>query len=86
MEFYVYVIKNRQKDKIYIGQTSDIENRLKRHNGLLPSRGNSYTKINKGIWEVIYKEEHDIRKEAVRREKYLKTHVGRDWLKKVLGG
>ncbi len=34
--FYVYVIKNELSNKIYIGQTADLEKRLKRHNGELP--------------------------------------------------
>lgn len=51
----------------------------------MPSRNNSYTKINKGPWKVIYKEELGTREEAVERERYLKSHTGRDWIKKVVG-
>ena len=79
--FWVYVIINN-KDKIYIGQTSNLENRLNRHNGFLSNKKTSYTHINKGLWEVVYQEEYTSRKEAVMREKYLKSHIGRDWLRK----
>lgn len=82
--FTVYVIRNGS-GKIYIGQTKDWKKRLMRHNGVLVSKARSYTKINKGSWEIIYREEYNTMQEAVRREKYLKSHHGRDWLKNKLG-
>lgn len=82
--FWVYVIVN-ELGKKYTGQTSDLEIRLKRHNGELPSKSSSFTKINKGSWKLIYKEELESRKETLERERFLKSHVGRNWLKKVLG-
>lgn len=84
--FYTYIIKNKEKNKIYIGQTSDIEKRLKRHNGILPSKASSYTKINKGNWELIYKEKYNTRGEAIRREIHLKSHQGRDWIRSTIMG
>lgn len=78
--FWVYVIKN-ENNKIYIGQTSDLSKRLKRHNNILINSKKSYTSKNKGNWEVIYKEEFNTRKEALKIEKYLKSHHGRNWLK-----
>ncbi|MDD5415852.1 MAG: GIY-YIG nuclease family protein [Candidatus Daviesbacteria bacterium] len=82
--YSVYVIKSKTTGKIYIGQTGNLESRLARHNGLLPSKIKSYTKINKGPWNVVYKEEYNTRQEALKREKYLKSHIGRDWLKNIL--
>ena len=81
--YYVYVIKN-ENHKTYIGQTEDLDKRLKRHNGLLLSKLRSYTKVNKGIWELVYNEEFITRNEAIKREKFLKSHIGRDWLKAIL--
>jgi putative endonuclease len=83
--FWVYAIRNERSGKIYIGQTSDLNRRLKRHNKLLPTKLRSYTAINKGFWVVIYKEQYQTRSEAIKREKYLKSHIGRDWLKTILG-
>jgi len=82
--FWAYVIKN-QFGKNYIGQTMDLTKRLNRHNGLLPNSKKSYTSKNKGDWKLIYKEEYFSRKEALDREKFLKSHKGRDWLKSKLG-
>lgn len=83
--YYVYVIQNENR-KIYIGQTDNLENRLKRHNGALSAKVRSYTKINKGIWQVIYREEVEFRTDALKREKYLKSHIGRDWIRKNIMG
>lgn len=85
--FWVYVLQNSTSKKTYTGQTDDLQTRIKRHNGLLPTKKNSYTNLNKGkgIWEIIYKEEYQTRGEVSKREKYLKSHSGRDWLKKHLG-
>lgn len=70
---------------MYIGQTENLERRLQRHNGSLASNSNSYTKINKGPWQIVYTEKFNTRKEAINREKYLKSHIGRDWIKAKLG-
>lgn len=81
--FYTYVIKN-EKGKIYIGQTEDLEKRLLRHNLQLKSKARSYTKINRGKWLLVYKEACRSRVEAIKREKFLKSHIGRNWLRKIL--
>jgi len=83
--YYVYVIRNN-KGKIYIGQTANLEKRLLRHNGVLVSKIRSYTMINKGKWTIIYKEDYLTRKEALNREKQLKSHMGRDWIRNNLTG
>lgn len=84
--FQVYVIRNEQNGKIYIGQTINLTKRLKRHNGQLPSKRQSYTYRNKGNWELIYKEEFQTRSEAMKREKELKTYKGREFIKKYVQG
>ncbi len=80
--FHVYVIKNNF-GKRYTGQTEDLESRLKRHNGELKSKARSYTKLNSGIWELVYQEVYETREEAVKREKELKSYQGRQFLKKI---
>ena len=84
--FYVYVINNNVADKIYIGQTRDLETRLKRHNGKLPRKKGSYTSINKGKWQLVYREEYSTRIEAVKREKQLKSAKGREFIRKIISG
>ncbi|PIS42130.1 MAG: endonuclease [Candidatus Kerfeldbacteria bacterium CG08_land_8_20_14_0_20_40_16] len=79
--FSVYVVYNRIYNKIYIGYTSDLEARLKRHNGILKNKKKSFTSKNKGKWELIYSEQSSTRKDAIKREKELKSYRGREFIK-----
>jgi len=84
--FTVYVLKNQLSGKIYIGQTKNLEQRLKYHNKELPTKKTGYTSKNKGKWKVIYQEKYSTRKEVMKREKKLKSYRGREYIKKnVLG-
>ncbi len=75
--FFVYAIYNKERNKIYIGQTKDMSSRLARHNKELPSKKSSYTSKQSGVWEIIYTEEFNTRLEALQREKQLKSYRGR---------
>lgn len=83
--FTVYVIRSQSTDKIYIGQTDNLEKRLKRHNKELFYNKKSYTAKNNGPWKLIYEETFKTRVEAIKREKVLKSHVGRDYIRSVIG-
>ena len=74
--FTVYVIVSIEKF-VYVGFTNNLERRLKEHN----TGQSQWTK--KGTdWKVVYSEEFPIRAEARKREKYLKSHAGKEWLKR----
>ena len=81
--FYTYAIIN-ESDKLYIGQTSDLEKRLGRHNGLLKNKAKSFTNKNRGKWKLLYKEEFKTRSEAIFREKQLKSYKGRKFLRTLI--
>ena len=81
MKYFVYVLQNIDRDKIYIGYTKNIDNRLKRHNKELPNKRKSYTSKNSGRWVLIYKEELVSLNDAVKREKWLKSGKGREFIK-----
>ena len=81
MSYHVYAIKNEQSGKIYIGHTSDLDKRFQRHNGLLPNKVSSFTSKNKGVWVVVYSEEHSDRISARAREKELKSFCGREFIR-----
>ncbi len=76
--FYTYVLKSDKDGKLYVGTTSNLRERLKKHkNGLVPS-----TKFRRPI-KLIYFEVCLDREDAYRRERYLKTGMGKRYLKTV---
>lgn len=77
--FYTYVLKSKVDNRLYKGHTSDLENRLKEHNS-------AKTKSTKGYipWELIYFEIFDTKEEAMGREKFFKSGIGREFLKKII--
>lgn len=79
MEYFVYVIESQIDGRLYKGQTTDIYNRLKEHNS-------GKTKSTKGFspWKLVYFEKFETIKEAVFREKYFKSGIGREFLKTIL--
>lgn len=73
--YYVYMLYSAVVDRYYVGQTSNLEDRLKRHN-----QGRSkYTKS--GIpWNLVYKESFETRSESMKREIKLKQSKSREHL------
>ena len=77
--YYVYLLESELDQSWYIGYTADLNNRIAQHNG-----GKSdYTK-RKMPWKVIYYEVSFDKYDAIAREKYLKTGMGRRFLKNRL--
>ena len=74
--FTVYVLYSEKFDKIYIGFTSDTEERLKAHNELATK---GWT-IKFRPWKLIYSELFETKANAMSREKELKTAKGREWI------
>ena len=70
--YYVYVLRSQRDGKLYIGLTERIEDRLGRHNqGKVPS-----TKSRRPF-SLIYSEKFIDCVSARKREKFLKSGVGR---------
>jgi putative endonuclease len=76
--YIVYAIKSLKDDRIYVGFTANLINRLNEHNS-------GKTRSTKGFipWEIHYTEEIETRIEARKREKYLKSGVGKEFLKSL---
>jgi len=77
--YVVYAIYNKLVDKYYIGQTKDLKERLQLHNTKVFG---GYTSRFDGLWSVIYSEDVATRKDALLREKQLKSYQGRQFIKK----
>jgi len=84
--FKVYVIQSKSTGKTYIGQTDDLQKLLRRHNKELPYSSKSYTAKNVGPWKLVYNETFKKRAEAVKREQFLKSHVGRNFVSDKIKG
>ncbi len=79
MLYYTYVLKSDKDNKLYIGFTNNLKLRFEQHKkGLVTS-----TK-NRRPLKLIYCEICTERKDATKREGYLKTHYGKMFLKKRL--
>lgn len=78
--FYVYYLNSiKYSDKFYVGYTKDLRKRFERHNNKEVKSTKSYVP-----WKLIFYESYLSQKDAKRREKYLKTTVGRRILKMML--
>ena len=74
--FTVYVLYSKKYNKIYIGYTSNLEQRLLSHN-VLGKKG--YT-IKYRPWVVAFTENFDSKTKAMKREKALKGGKGREFI------
>lgn len=79
--YYTYVIRSNSSGKIYIGCTNNLDRRLSEHNNPNRGRKSRYTRLNSGPWELVYFETLKDRKTALIREKQLKSHQGRDFIR-----
>ncbi|MBK8557732.1 MAG: GIY-YIG nuclease family protein [Lewinellaceae bacterium] len=80
MNYTVYILFSKTYSKSYVGFTANLEERLKSHNEL----GNKGWTIKYRPWVLVHTEEYETKSEAMQREKYLKSGVGREWLKAML--
>ncbi|MDR9417720.1 GIY-YIG nuclease family protein [Gracilimonas sp.] len=74
--FTVYVLYSPSHEKIYIGYTSNIEQRMLSHNKL----GKKGWTIRYRPWEIVFTEEFETKAEAMQREKQLKSSKGREYV------
>ena len=81
MNYYVYLLltKSGKNHISYVGYTSNLINRLKKHNS---SNGAKFTKGRK--WEVIYSKKYDNKSKALKEEyKLKKDYKKRKKIKKI---
>ncbi len=77
--YFVYVLKSVRDGRLYKGMTINVNNRINDHN-----RGKVKSTRPYRPWEHVLTREFETRKEARHHEKWLKSGVGREFLKRLL--
>jgi putative endonuclease len=77
--FHTYILQSEKDNSFYIGHTEDIVTRLANHN-----EGLSIYTSNKRPWKLVYAESFATRKEAMKREYFLKKQRNRQFYEKLI--
>jgi putative endonuclease len=77
--FYVYVLKSQMDGNLYIGYTTNLKNRLQKH-----QNGEVLSTSPRRPFELIFYEGYKNMEDAKRREGYLKTSKGKSSLRMML--
>ncbi|WP_462318584.1 GIY-YIG nuclease family protein [Marinilabilia sp.] len=79
MTHFVYILYSENKDRYYVGSSSDVETRLQRHNaGATPS-----TKSGRP-WKAVYEEEYPSKQDALKRENHIKRMKSRVYIERLI--
>lgn len=78
---YTYVLKCQKSDTFYTGATNNLNRRIEEHN-----KGRVYYTKNRLPIKLVYFEACLDQNDAYRREKYLKTTMGKRYLRNRLKG
>ena len=73
--FYTYVLQSEKDGKFYAGYTKDLDLRFEQH-----QKGYVESTKNRRPFKLIYYEACLEQADALKREKYLKTHYGKMFL------
>ncbi len=76
--YFVYAIKSLIKQYVYVGLTNNPQRRISQHR-----QGKEQTTKPYRPFEIKLIETYNNRAEARKREKYLKSGVGKEWLKSL---
>ncbi|MBI2100624.1 MAG: GIY-YIG nuclease family protein [Candidatus Vogelbacteria bacterium] len=75
----VYAICDRPSKEIYVGLTNNLERRIREHR-----RGQSFYTRRFRDFVVLYQEEYPDYRSARKREKYLKSGIGKEFLRSLI--
>jgi len=79
--FYIYLLKSEKTGTFYTGVTNDLGRRVEEHN-----KGEVYYTKYRQPYRLIYFEACLDKSDAYRRERYLKTGMGKRYIKNRLKG
>jgi len=79
--YKVYVIQSQVDKRLYVGLSKKVSRRLKEHN-----QGSVFSTKGWRPWVLVYYEDAEDRIRARKREKFLKSGCGKEFLKSFLLG
>jgi putative endonuclease len=77
--FTVYIIYSEKLNKFYIGYSSDVQERLRKHN----RRSKGFSSLGRP-WVLVYTESFDHKKDAMDRERQLKNWKNRERIETLI--
>ena len=77
--YYVYILKSKTSNFLYVGYSEDLKSRIKSHNKGENKSTKAYVPL-----EIIHYEAYRNKTDAKRREKYFKTTKGKTTLRTML--
>ncbi len=80
----MYVLRSESSGRRYVGQTEELERRIAEHN-CREHNPRKFTSRNVGPWILAHHEVFETWAEAMARENWLKSGLGRAWLDELLG-
>ena len=79
MSYFVYILQSERDGSYYVGCTSDLEDRLRRHN-----QGRSVYTRARVPWKLIHQEPFDSKSDAMKREKEIKAKKVREYIEHLV--
>lgn len=77
--YCTYILKSKNHAVTYVGMTNDLQRRINEHN-----QGKSMFTRRYAPWKVIYVERFETKEQAISREKFYKSKLGRVQIKTML--
>ena len=78
---FVYILHSKILDQYYIGETEDLENRIKQHNNGFYEQ--AYTKITSD-WKLFHSIACNDKSQAIKIERHIKKMKSRKYLENLL--
>ena len=77
--YTLYILHSKSINRYYVGYTNDIDRRISEHNRI---KG-KYTDA--GLpWILVYTESYDSKKEAMKREKFIKSMKSKQFISELV--
>jgi len=76
--YYLYILLSEKDNKRYVGFSENLKTRINEHNS-----GSVKSTKNRRPLKLIYFEEYESKGDAIKREKFFKSGLGRSFLKSI---